>query len=149
MENREELGRHLRTVTMIGVSVIVSLLLYLGVEEFIRARFRPFSGFVAVSDLQRLRYAAFGLAILGVVMIRVSRQALLRRSSRDDEKAARHRLQRTSLLTLVLAEVPAVLGLVLFFVGGLNIDFYLLLLVSILLVFMYFPRRSAWEEWLS
>jgi len=149
MENRDELGQHLRTVSLIGVSIIVSLLLYLGVEEFIRARFRPFHGFVAVTDLQRLRYAFFALAIVAVILVRVLRQALLRRASHDDAKTALHRLQRASLVTLVLAEVPAILGLVLFFFGGLNIDFYLLLFASILLVFMYYPRRSAWEEWLS
>jgi hypothetical protein len=149
MENRDELVRHLRTVSLVGVSIIVSLFLYLGVEEFIRARFRPFHGFVAVTDLQRLRYAFFALAIVAVILVRILRQALLRRTPGDDPRTALHRLQRASLLTLVLAEVPAIAGLVLFFIGGLNIDFYLLLFASILLVFMYFPRRSAWEEWLS
>jgi len=149
MENRDELVRHLRTVSLVGASVLVSLFLYLGVEEFIRARFRPFRGFVAVTDLQRLRYVFFAVAIVAGILVRILRQALLRKVSHDDEKTALHRLQRVSLLTLVLAEVPAVAGLVLFFVGGLNIDFYILLFVSIFLVFMYFPRRSAWEEWLS
>jgi hypothetical protein len=149
MENRDELVRHLRTVSLVGASVIVSLFLYLGVEEFIRARFRPFRGFLAVTDLQRLRYAFFALAVVAVILLRVLRQALFRRVSHDDERTALHRLQTASLLTLVLSEVPALAGLALFFVGGLNVDFYLLLLGSILLVFMYFPRRSAWEEWLS
>lgn len=50
---------------------------------------------------------------------------------------------------MVLSEAPGILGLILFLLGGLNIDFYLLLFASLLLVFMYFPRRSGWEEWLS
>ncbi len=149
MENREELLRHLRSVSLVGASILVSLFLYLGVEEFIRARFRPFHGFLAVADLQRLRYALFALAIVAVILVRILRQVILRRASGEDSRTLLHRLQRTSLLTLVLSEVPAIAGLVLFLIGGLNIDFYLLLLASILLVFMYFPRRSAWEEWLS
>lgn len=149
MENRDELGRHLRTVSLVGASILISLFLYLGVEEYIRASFKPFRGFLAVTDLQRLRYAFFALAIVAVILVRILRQVILRRLSGEDERTALHRVQRASLLTLVLSEVPAVAGLVLFLVGGLNIDFYLLLLASILLVFMYFPRRSAWEEWLS
>ncbi len=149
MENRDELGQHLRTVSLVGVSIFVSLFLYLAVEELIRARFKPFHGFLAVSDLQRVRYAFFALAIVAVILVRILRQVMLRRAAGEDAKAALHRLQRASLLTLVLSEVPAIAGLVLFLVGGLNIDFYLLLLASILLVFMYFPRRSVWEGWLA
>jgi hypothetical protein len=50
---------------------------------------------------------------------------------------------------LALAEVPAVLGLTLFLLGGYNRDFYYLLLVSLVLAFMYFPRASVWEARLA
>ena len=149
MVNQDELRGHLRTVSLIGMSIIVSLLLYLAVAEFIRARFKPFHGFVAMAGLQQLRYVIFGLAIVTIALVRVLRQVLLKKSAPDDHKTALHRLQRVTLLTLVLSEVPGILGLVLFLLGGLNIDFYLLLFASLLLVFMYFPRRSGWEEWLS
>lgn len=149
MDIQDELRVHLRTVSLVGVSIVVSLLIYLGVAEFIRARFRPFHGFVAVVDLQQLRYIFFGLAIVVVILIRVLRQVLLKKSPQDNEKTALHRLQRASLVTMVLSEAPGILGLILFLLGGLNIDFYLLLFASLLLVFMYFPRRSGWEEWLS
>jgi hypothetical protein len=149
MDFQDELRGHLKTVRSIGVSIIASLLVYLGVAEFIRARFRPFRGFANIADLQQLRYVFFGLAIMTVIVIRVLRPVLLKKSSQEDEKAVFHRLQRASLVTLVLSEVPGILGLILFILGGLNIDFYLLLFASLLLVFMYFPRLSSWEEWLS
>jgi hypothetical protein len=149
MVNQDELRSHLKTVSLIALSIIVSLLLYLAVAEFIRARFRPFHGFVAVAGLQQLRYVIFGLAIVIIILVRVLRQVLLKKSSRYDDKTALHRLQRATLITLVLSEVPGILGLVLFLLGGLNVDLYLLLFASLLLVFMYFPRRSGWEEWLS
>jgi hypothetical protein len=84
-----------------------------------------------------------------VILIRVLRHILLKRSAGDDRKTALHRLERATLVTLVLAEVPGLLGLVLFLIGGLNIDFYFLLFASLLLVFMYFPRRPGWEDWLK
>jgi hypothetical protein len=117
--------------------------------EYIRARFGPFSGFLAVSDPKLLRYAFFALAIATVIAIRALRPRLLRKVAGDDDKTALHRIQRAFLMTIVLAEVPGTLGLLLFLMAGLNIDFYFLLFASLLLVFMYFPRRSAWEEWLS
>lgn len=149
MNNQDELHRHLKTSSLIAVSIITSLLLYLGIAEFIRARFRPFHGFMAVADLQFLRYVIFGLAVLTIILVRILRPILLRKSPHDDDKSAIHRLQKAALVTLVLSELPGILGLVLFLLGGLNIDFYFLLFASLLLVFMYFPRRSGWEEWLS
>ena len=149
MISQDELQRHLKTVSFIAVSIIASLLAYFGIAEFIRARFRPFHGFMAVADLRFLRYAVFGLAIVTIILVRVLRPILLRKSPHDDDKTSLHRFQRATLVTLVLSEVPGILGLVLFLLGGLNIDFYFLLFASLLLVFMYFPRRSGWEEWLS
>lgn len=149
MDFEDDLRRHLRTVSLIGVSIGVSLLIDLGLEELIRARFKPFFGFARIADRQTLRYGFFGLAAAALAIILVLRHVLLKRPSGDDRKAALHRLERATVLTLVLAEVPALLGLVLFLLGGLNADFYILLSASALLVIMFFPRRSGWEEWLS
>jgi hypothetical protein len=149
MDIHDELRRHLRTLSLIGVSIVTSLLIYLGLEVFIRARFKPFYGFAGIADRQPLRYGFFALAAVALALILVLRHALLKKTPRDDRKTALHRLERATLLTLVLAEVPALLGLVLFLLGGLKADFYILLATSILLVIMFFPRRSAWEEWLS
>jgi hypothetical protein len=149
MDIQDELRRHLRTVSLIGASIITSLLIYLGLEEFVRARFKPFYGFAGISGLQPIRYGFFALAAAALVLILVLRHALLKRTPGDNRKTALHRLERATLLTLVLAEVPALLGLVLFLLGGLKADFYILLSTSMILVIMFFPRRSGWEEWLS
>jgi hypothetical protein len=37
----------------------------------------------------------------------------------------------------------------LFLAGGNAVDFYKLLFASLVLTFVNFPRRSAWEEWLK
>jgi uncharacterized membrane protein YbhN (UPF0104 family) len=41
------------------------------------------------------------------------------------------------------------LGLVLFFLSGRAQDFYVLLIVSVILFVMYFPRYVNWEEWIK
>lgn len=149
MDIQDELRRRIKNLTLVGITVVSSLLVYLGLAEFIRYHFRPFHGFVAIPDAQRLRYVVFALAVLSVILIRVLRPALLRKKAGEDLKMTLHRLDRAALLTLVLAEVPALLGLGLFLLRGFNVDFYILLFASLLLVFMYFPRRSSWQEWLS
>ncbi len=149
MDMQDELRRRSKTLTLVGVTIVSSLLLYLGLAEFIRYRFRPFHGFSDVQDPQRLRYVFFALAVLSIVLIRVLRPALLRKAAGEDLKTVLHRLERASLVTLVLAEIPALLGLGLFLLRGFNVDFYILLFASLFLVFLYFPRRANWQAWLS
>ncbi len=150
MDVREELLSHLRIATVIAGSVIASLFVMFAAEEVIRAVFRPFRGFAGLAgDLLVLQYAFIGLGIVVIVLIRVLRQVMLVRKPGEDAKSAIHRLQRASVVTLVLGEVPGIAGLVLFLLSGLNIVFYALVFASLCLVFIYFPRLSSWEEWLK
>jgi hypothetical protein len=148
MDIQDELRVHLKSVTLIAAAIVASLVIYLGLVEVLRAVYRPFGGFVKLAAIQQLRYAVFGAAVAVVVLIRILRPRLLRKALREDDKSALHRLQRAAIVTLVLGEIPGILGLGLFLLSGNNIDFYVLVFASLLLVFMYFPRRSAWEEWL-
>jgi len=56
------------------------------------------------------------------------------------------RLRTGALVAAALAEVPAVLGLVLFVLAGRRADFYLLAGWSLLLQLVHFPRQERWEE---
>jgi len=146
MFNRDELLSHLRPAVLVGAAVVASLILYLVLVEVIRAVYKPFRGFAAVADVQPVRYAVFGAAVAVIIVIRILRPRLLKLAPETDPKSVLARLQRAAVLTLVLGEVPGILGLGLFLVTGNNFDFYVLLFASLLLVFMYFPRRAAWEE---
>ena len=149
MDIQDELRVHLKSATLIATAIIASLVVYLGLVEVLRAVYRPFRGFATIANIQQLRYAVFGAAAAVIVLIRLLRPRLLRKKApREDAKTALHRLQRAAIMTLVLGEIPGILGLGLFLLSGYNIDFYVLVFASLLLVFMYFPRRTAWEEWL-
>lgn len=145
---QDEFRVHLKSVTLISAAVIASLFIYLGLVEVLRAVYRPFRGFVTLANIPQLRYAVFGAAVAVIILIRLLRPRLLRKAQGEDAKTALHRLQRAAIMTMVLGEIPGILGLGLFLVSGNNIDFYVLVFASLLLIFMYFPRRSAWEEWL-
>ena len=149
MDPREELRTHLRPAAMVGAAIVASLVLYLGLVEILRAVLKPFHGLAPSAGIQPLRLAAFGTAALIILAILILRPRLFRRDVREDAPAALRRLQRASLLTLVLGEIPAVLGLGLFLVGGNAADFYKLLFASLALTFINFPRRAAWEEWMK
>lgn len=149
MDPQEELRSHIKPVTLVGAALGVSLVIYLALVEVLRAVLKPFHGFAAGADIPFVRYAAFGAAAAVILLILILRPRLFGRRERDDLPAALHRLQKAALITLVLGEVPAILGLALFLVGGSAADFYKFLFVSLLLTFISFPRRGAWEEWLK
>ncbi len=150
MDVRDELLSHFKIATAIAGSVVASLFIMFAAEEVIRAVFRPFRGFAGFKGgLLVVEYAFIGLAVVVIVLIRGLRQALLVRRPGEDVKSAIHRLQRISVITAVLGEVPAIGGLVLFLLTGLNFVFYALVFASLCLVFIYFPRLASWEEWLK
>lgn len=149
MDPREELRTHLRPATMAGAAILASLVLYLGLVEVLRAVLKPFHGFAAGSATQPVRLAAFGAAAAVILAILLVRPRLFRRRDTEDVPAACRRLQGASLIMLVLGEIPAILGLGLFLLGGGASDFYKFLFVSIVLTFINFPRLGAWEEWLK
>jgi hypothetical protein len=93
--------------------------------------------------------AVVAVGVLLIPVARVMRGALLRKSPADGLDTLLSKLTRASLVTSVLSEAPAVLGLVLFFIGGRREDFYILVLVSIVMFALSFPRMSAWKEWLG
>jgi hypothetical protein len=150
MENvREELKTPHRTVSVIGIAIIASLFIYLVIVEVLRAWMRPFHGLVQLTGINMLRYVFYGIAVIEVLATRFLQGLLLRRALGDDVKTTGLKLARTAIVTLCLSEIPSLLGLVLFLIGGLNKDFYALLAVSLVLVFMYFPRLGSWEDWIE
>jgi len=149
MDPRQELRAHLRPATLVGAAILGCLVIYLVLVEVLRLVLKPFSGFGALSQQQPVRLAAYGLGVLVVLFILLFRNRLFGRRPEEDRLTALRRLQRAWIIVLVLGEVPAVLGLALFLIGGQTSDFRALLLVSLVLTFMNFPRSSAWEEWLK
>jgi hypothetical protein len=141
-----EIERPVRTARIAAWALLSGLLAFLALEEFVRARFRPFLGFAHPRDRLALRYSVYLAAAAAIVLIRVLNAVLLRRRKAGPPASALlRRLLIVSLATMALAEVPALLGLALFLLGGYNVDFYMLLFVSLVLLFMYFPRRRAFE----
>lgn len=146
MEAIEDLKKTYRTTLIIAASIIVSLPIYAFVVEFIRYKFRPFSGFLALAEVQLLRYPFYGVAALEIFAIGLLRSALLKESPAEDPKMFLAKLNRASIITQAFCELPAILGLTLFLIGGLHKDFYILLFLSFFMQIIYFPRFNNWQE---
>ena len=107
----------------------------------------PFEGFAGQAQPTGLRLALWTIAVVVAGVIGMARKALLGHSPSGDQAAQARRLVSTSIVTAALAEVPAVLGLVLFMLSAMRTDFYALFVLSLILQAVYFPRLEGWRQW--
>ncbi len=148
MEDPSILKDAYRTCRLVGVAVMASLLVYAVIVATGQVWHKPFLGPLRVAHSLILRYAFYGAAIAIVVVTRILNSLMMRTSVRDDQNALIRKLSRTAVVSMSLGEGPAVLGLALFLLGGFSRDFYMLLAVSLVLEFMYFPRLRNWQDFI-
>jgi len=128
-------------------AILVSTLLYPVAVAIVTIYHAPFEGFTGQTLPTTVRIALWGAAAFVAGLIGLVRRALLGRSPAGDEAAQARRLVSTSLTVAALAELPAVLGLVLFMLSGMRADFYALFVLSLALQTIYFPRLEGWRQW--
>src|SRR5262245_16443947 len=127
-------------------AILFSPLLYPVAVVIVTISLSPFEGFAGqMPPAVRLALWTAATAVAG--LIGIVRRALLGRSPAGDEVAQAKRLVSTSLTVAALAELPAVIGLGLFMLSGMRVDFYALLVLSLALQAIYFPRLEGWRQW--
>jgi len=136
-----------RTTVFVSGAMLASLFLYALMVELVRSQLKPFPGLL-VSGVrhQTLRYLFFAAAVGAVVLVRFAGRARFKKTPGEDLTRLIFRLSRTAVITSALAELPAVLGFVLFLLTGFSRDFYVLLFSSLVLEFIYFPRQRDWQD---
>lgn len=138
-----------RNAAIICGAMAASTVLYALVVAVISVSQAPFEGFAPSAQPSILRTALWTMALVEAALIGLVRRALLARSRSEGAAAQARRLITTAVVTAALAEVPAILGLVLFMLSGLRGDFYALLALSLALQAAYFPRLDGWREWVA
>lgn len=128
---------------VIHSALIAGLACYVAVVEVVRRGSQQHGAFESIDTVT---YACFAVAIALPFAIKVVRGMFLARKPGDDPRALVVRLQRAAGVTAALCEIPAVLGLAVFVMGGAQVDFYLLLAISLGMFVVYFPRLSEWKE---
>jgi hypothetical protein len=149
MEYIRDLKKAFKTSVTLYVAFMISIAIYLVVFEVLKARIPDFQGMMEKIDLPWLRYAFYALGLVQIFLIRFIRETATKSIATVDAKVLIGHLQRMSMISAALCEVPVILGLVLFFISGSAQDFYILLILSFLLFVLYFPRYTNWEEWIK
>lgn len=149
MEYTKDLKRAHQMSVILYLAFLVSLGVYVVVVEILKTNLKDFQGVLEGYPLSWVRYVLYSLALVQVFIIRFVRQILTRGLTGTEMKALIAHLQRVSILTAAFCEAPAIFGLVLFFLTGGLRDFHILTAMSFVLFFLYFPRYSNWEEWIT
>jgi hypothetical protein len=143
-----DLKKEHQITAIISGAMISALLMYAIVVEIIKFQHQPFTGF-APGSLSKVRESLFAAALLMIIAVRFARSLILKRDSNDDVKKLITKLKVATVVTSILCEVPAIIGLVLFLMGGVSKDYYLLMLYSLALMVIYFPKYNHLQAWLG
>ncbi|NIM19983.1 MAG: hypothetical protein GTO51_07020 [Candidatus Latescibacteria bacterium] len=142
-----------RKAMVLGAAIGGGLLFYVLIVEVLKSQLKPVEpipGEMSAdqSYLDILRLIFYIIAFAQFAVLSFVRGILLRTKASDTVDSLLEKLLRTTIVTLAICEVPALLGLVLFFVGRFYPDFYILFAVSMAMLFFYFPRYNRWKEWI-
>jgi hypothetical protein len=149
MDYSQDLKKTYKTSAILYVAFMLTLIIYLVVFTVLKSQIPDFQGMMDKIDFPWLRYAFYALGLLQVFLIKFIRETATKSITTVDAKILISHLQRMSMISAALCEVPVLLGLVLFFLSGSVQDFYVLLFVSVVLFILYFPRLNNWEEWIK
>ncbi len=149
MDYAQNLKKAYRTSFVLYVAFMLSLVVYFVVFKALEASITDFQGMMEKIDFPWLRYAFYALGLVQIFLIKFIRETATRTITTVDTQTLINHLQRMSMISAALCEVPAILGWVLFFLSGSSRDFYILLLISLVIFVLYFPRYANWEEWIK
>lgn len=136
-------------------AMVGSILVYWVVVQVIRKVGQIPRGRDQFAAVDWMRYPLYVLGVAACVGILVMRRrlfdpkGLVRRASGGSLPEVLSVLSSNQILVFAVAEVPVILGLALYFVGGYLTDFYVLAAVSVLAFALAFPSTSEWEEALT
>jgi hypothetical protein len=134
---------------LLTASMISSLFVFVVIVEFMNRRSLPpvESGFTA--NVDPIRYTFYAISIVLVLAVNVVRGFALKHAGPRDIEQLSARLTLVNVVTLGMADAPAIMGLVLYLGWRCHTDFYLLGLISLYLMIRHFPRYRNWESFVA
>jgi len=131
-----------RAGVFVAYAMLASLVVYAGVVELI-GRNAP-EPMLAYNDA--IRWIFYSVAAAIVFATHVVHAVLAHRARNASPMDQAAKMTAANIVTLALAEAPAMLGLVLFFVWRQQTDFYVMCAFSLYLIIRHFPRFGEWER---
>ncbi len=146
MNRDNELERAYRTSKIISAAMAGSLLMYVIIVEVLK--FREITlNILPTPILDMLRFIFVFLSFAAYFIINFLSNKLLIKKPEASHEELLGKLARANIISMALCELPALFGLVLFLGSGIPREFYLLLILSLILFYIFFPRYSFWSAW--
>ena len=152
-----ELKRAYWGAVTIGVVTIATFFLCAWGVSFVNSSIDSFEGLFPLIKGDTLKYVLLGTTVAVSLLIRLIKYILppgrvtIQLPERIPEKLkikseVVQRLLLTSMIIFALCELVAFFGVAVFLVSGQPLDFYIFLVMSLLLLATNFPMRKEWEE---
>ncbi|HEY3101449.1 MAG TPA: hypothetical protein VGL14_21185 [Methylomirabilota bacterium] len=140
-----------RRAQLIGGALVSSIVVYVFVLRVVATQHAPFIGFAPSLDLRLLRVVFALVAVVDLAMLRFVTSSVLGTTrsapTAGGDASVAARLMTLSIVRLAICEAIAVLGVVLFLLGGRWADFSGFAVASLAAFAFNFPRRAQWEDW--
>lgn len=154
MNHHEQLFQQkFQIVTIIGYAMLSSILVYIGIAEFIARQNQPFEGFAPQPELAVLPYILFAISFSTFLAISFLKKTIRKVSAQDhqgdvESSVTKFFMKETNIavMSYAMSESIALYGLILFLLSGDRTSLYLFTLFSFICFAIHFPRRSDWEE---
>lgn len=152
---RHRLRAVLAPLRVVYGAMFGSILVYWIVVQVIRKVGQIHRGRDIFAAVDWLRYPLYFLGLAACVAIVVMRRrlfdpdAVIRRARGRNLPDLLSTLSSNQVLVFAVGEIPVILGLALYFVGGYLVDFYVLAGLSMVAFAFAFPSAREWEEVLT
>lgn len=149
---RHRLRAVLAPVRVVYGAMVGSILVYWIVVQVIRKVGQIPRGRDVFAAVDWLRYPLYVMGIAACVAIVVMRRRLfdpasvIRRARGRNLPELLSALSSSQVLVFAVGEIPVILGMALYFVGGYLFDFYFLAAWSIVAFAFAFPSAREWEQ---
>ena len=149
---RHRLRAVLGPLRVVYGAMVGSILVYWIVVQAIRKVGQIPRGRDLFAAVDWLRYPLYVLGVAACVAVLVTRQRLFhpknvaRRARGQNLPEVLSALSSNQVLVFAVGEVPVILGLALYFVGGYLLDFYILAGMSAAAFALAYPSAVEWEQ---
>jgi hypothetical protein len=135
-----ELKKRYLAINFVGLAMIASVFIYAILVEVIKRGYilTPLERPIPEHISSMLFYIFLSVAAVIFLIIKFLNSRVAAKNPQS--------LPAIAIACFALAEVPAMLGLVLFFLCRVAMHFYVLMFASLVLFYLYYPRYDQWER---
>ena len=145
----EELKSSYRKAVFLWIAMLGGIFIYLVLVELLKSEVHFLKKDSSSPEVMPIKYFLLSFAGLTPFMICFVRSQILCGRAGKSFKNSSKRLLGCSLATNLLCETVAITALSLFFLTRNPLDFYPLMVLSLVLFAYFFPRYNQWKEWVE